>query len=90
MSQGKKITPKVAWIIIRLSGILSLKDISLYAVCSVSTVRRILNYYQEHKTIEVRKDVTERRLRDGQLAPSNIEVSRIAAHLIDRLLMIVF
>ena len=52
MPQGQKVIQEVAWIIIRLASILSKDEIATYTGYSLATIKWILLYFKQHKTVQ--------------------------------------
>ena len=72
MPQGQKVIQEVAWIVIRLSSILSKDEIATYTGYSLATVKHILLYFEQHGTIQESKRGQEQR--KGKLRDVDLEV----------------
>ena len=72
MPQGQKVIQEVAWIIIRLSSILSKDEIATYTGYSLATVKHILLYFEQHGTVRESKRGQEQR--KGKLRDVDLEV----------------
>jgi histidyl-tRNA synthetase len=59
MIPGSKITPEIKAIVVRLSAILTKENISTYTGISLSSIKRILTYFDQYQTIEVKEEEKE-------------------------------
>ena len=51
MAKGRKISPEVQQIIVRLSAVLSKDDIAVNTGISISAIKRTLRYFEENDSI---------------------------------------
>jgi hypothetical protein len=72
MVRGSRIVPDVRYIVIRLSAVMDMEKISIYTGISRQSVKRILDYFASHGTIE---PAPERKSRNRQLRDMDVEVS---------------
>lgn len=52
MLQGQKVIQEVAWIIIRVASILSKDEIATYTGYSPATIKQILLYFKQNRTVQ--------------------------------------
>lgn len=72
MGKGRKFSPDVQRIVVRLSALLSKDDISIYTGVSLRTVKRILAHFEETGTIP--DEEKERRRRSRVLRDEDVNV----------------
>ena len=75
MTRGSRIVADVHYIVIRLSSIMDPDKIVFYMGISKRSVRRILDHFTLHGTVEHEK---ERKARGKHLRDMDVEVSRLA------------
>jgi len=75
MVRGSRIPLEVHYIVIRLSSVMDSDKISFYTGISKRSVKRILDYFASHGTVE---HATERKSRNKQLRDMDVEVSCLA------------
>ena len=75
MAKGRKISPEVQQIIVRLSAILSKDDIAINTGISTSAIKRILRYFEENDSIPADAEKERQRLgRPRLLRDEDVEV----------------
>ena len=75
MAKGRKISPEVQQIIVRLSAILSKDDIAINTGISTSAIKRILRYFEENDSIPADAGKERQRLgRPRLLRDEDVEV----------------
>jgi hypothetical protein len=48
MPQGKAVSEEVQWIVVRMAGMMSEEEISMYTQISTRKVRQIVSYFKSH------------------------------------------
>lgn len=72
MVKGSKLSAEMHWVVVRLSSILKSEDIAMYTGISISSVQRILRYFDIHGTINHKDE--ERKRRQNYLRDMDVEV----------------
>ncbi len=73
MAKGRRITPEVQQIVVRLSAVLSKDDIAIYMGVSTSAIKQILQYFEQNNTIPADEE-KERQRRPRLLCDEDIQV----------------